>query len=65
MDTHSVPRDPAWRHGSRIAAAGRDRATAARRAGASAMGVRGQVIRARASLAPRCRSLPRLAFTPA
>jgi hypothetical protein len=62
MDTLLAPRNPAWRHGPRVAAARRVRPAAPRRLGAAVMGaVRGSR-RGHFQPAAHCPSLPRLTY---
>ncbi len=62
MSTPLVSRDRAWRHGVRLASGPRADSPPSRRRGTAAMGARRAAVGPRAPLAPRCRSLPRLAF---
>ena len=66
MDTLPRPRNPAWRHGLRLAGArdGLRPATGARRPVAAALGAARGLCRGRYRPPARCRSLPRLAFGP-
>ncbi len=61
MDTLPILRNPAWRHGSRLAT-GRAGPAAPRRLGAAAMGAIRRAPRGHFAPTARCRSLPRLAF---
>jgi len=62
MGTLPIIRDPAWRHGLRLAGIRRAGRAAPRRLGAAPTGAHRRAARGHLLPAGRCRSLPRLSF---